>query len=94
MIAIKIAFSWTCHPNKNEVNAHKTIHLINKCGFWGDEFHSFINNGNINTTVHNIVKVGVIFGNTELDDSWTKPLVVRDFTVAYPKWLPKIKCLS
>ncbi|CAD6219274.1 GSCOCG00004890001-RA-CDS [Cotesia congregata] len=27
MIAVKIAFSWTCHPNINELNAHKIIHL-------------------------------------------------------------------
>lgn len=63
IIAIKIAFSCTCHPNKNDESAHKTIHLKKFVGCLL-RVHNFIKAGNIITPVNVIVTSGVTLGKT------------------------------
>lgn len=68
IIAINIAFSCTCQPNKNEVNAHKTIHLRKFIGCLS-KLNNLYMAGNINITVSSSVTIGVTFGKNEWENS-------------------------
>lgn len=75
MIDINIAFSCTCQPNKNEVNAHITRHRTN-CRGCAPVFHNLTNAGTEAPAVHSIVTNGDTEGNTAWENSWTRPPVI------------------
>lgn len=68
MMAIRIAFSCTCHPNIKDVNAQMTMHLT-KCIGCLFRKKSLIIAGTRKMAVKIIVTNGEIFGKNEWDIS-------------------------
>lgn len=69
----------------NDVKAH-SIRQRMKCIGLLSNFHNFIKHGVIIIAVKIIVIFGVIFGNTECENSFTSPPVIDavDFVISYP----------
>ena len=72
----RIAFSWTCQPSRNEVQAHSARHLMNWLVLEG-QVHSLARAGTIATRVSRAVVRGEMSGRTEWWMSCTSPPVME-----------------
>lgn len=74
--ARSMAFSWTCHPNRNELKAQRIRHRRKPLGPWGLNQRQKTE-GNMAIRVQMRVAKGVTEGRTVCSNCWTKPLVIE-----------------
>ena len=89
-ITNSIAFSWTCQPSRNEVQAHSARHLMNWLVLEG-QVHSLARAGSMASRVRTAVVSGEMLGRTECWMSCTSPPVMEAASVPVlsPACLPR-----